>query len=175
MIRRCIQVRLSKHSYLKQRATSTRLSATNFYVLMTSKLFRTSIRTLLLPILLYSYTLLLGFPFAEHGSISYVFSRLSKQPYFWSRTEYIVQVSNVGRSTVHPRFVLITLQYFCRNLLDCDVFSKSDPMCVIFSKTAQAPEWKEIFRTETIDNTLNPSFAKKVNRRSRFQRGCEIT
>lgn len=60
-----------------------------------------------------------------------------------------------------------------RNLLDCDVFSKSDPMCVVFYKSPEIPEWKEICRTETIDNNLNPNFSKKV---SNFVLGtCTIT
>lgn len=35
-------------------------------------------------------------------------------------------------------------------------------MCVIFYKSSEMPDWKEIFRTETIDNNLNPNFVKKV-------------
>ncbi|KAK7603007.1 hypothetical protein V9T40_003006 [Parthenolecanium corni] len=56
----------------------------------------------------------------------------------------------------------VELTISCRNLLDCDVFSKSDPMCVIFYKSSEMPDWKEIFRTETIDNNLNPNFVKKA-------------
>ncbi|XP_063215609.1 copine-8-like isoform X2 [Bacillus rossius redtenbacheri] len=51
----------------------------------------------------------------------------------------------------------------CRNLLDCDVFSKSDPMCVTYLKTFHVTDWQEISRTETIDNTLNPDFATKIH------------
>jgi hypothetical protein len=55
----------------------------------------------------------------------------------------------------------------CRNLLDCDVFSKSDPMCVTYIKNFEVMEWQEVARTETINNTLNPNFTKKV-RNERF-------
>jgi len=42
------------------------------------------------------------------------------------------------------------------------VFSKSDPMCVTYIKNFEAMKWQEIARTETINNTLNPNFVKKV-------------
>jgi hypothetical protein len=56
----------------------------------------------------------------------------------------------------------VELTISCRNLLDCDVFSKSDPMCVTYIKNFDVLEWQEVARTETIDNTLNPNFTKKV-------------
>lgn len=49
-----------------------------------------------------------------------------------------------------------------RNLLDCDVFSKSDPMCVVYMKTPETSKWNEICRTECINNSLNPDFVTKV-------------
>lgn len=42
------------------------------------------------------------------------------------------------------------------------MFSKSDPMCVTYLKNFEVLEWQEIARTETINNTLNPDFTKKV-------------
>lgn len=62
----------------------------------------------------------------------------------------------------HSFHLLYCYLWICRNLLDCDVFSKSDPMCVLKMKTAEFPQWREIFRTEKISNTLNPDFTKKV-------------
>lgn len=50
-----------------------------------------------------------------------------------------------------------------RNLIDSDVFSKSDPMCVVYLQTLDIRKWKEICRTEVIDNTLNPDFTTKVS------------
>ncbi|XP_030645887.1 copine-8 [Chanos chanos] len=49
----------------------------------------------------------------------------------------------------------------CRNLLDRDTFSKSDPICVLYTQTVGNREWREFGRTEVIDNTLNPDFVKK--------------
>ena len=53
-----------------------------------------------------------------------------------------------------------------RKLLDMDYFSKSDPLCVVYIKrTSYAGQkyWKEIARTECIDNNLNPDFVTKIN------------
>ncbi|XP_062373585.1 copine-8 isoform X2 [Sardina pilchardus] len=49
----------------------------------------------------------------------------------------------------------------CRNLLDMDTFSKSDPICVLYSQAVGNKEWREFGRTEVIDNTLNPDFVRK--------------
>ena len=61
---------------------------------------------------------------------------------------------------------MVELSISARNLLDLDLTSKSDPMCVVFSKPFGAPansnQWQELMRTESIQNSLNPDFAKKV-------------
>ncbi|XP_052424663.1 copine-5-like [Carassius gibelio] len=49
----------------------------------------------------------------------------------------------------------------CRNLLDRDTFSKSDPLCVFYTQGAETKQWREFGRTEVIDNTLNPDFVRK--------------
>ncbi|KAG0723359.1 Copine-8 [Chionoecetes opilio] len=49
-----------------------------------------------------------------------------------------------------------------QNLRDTDVFSKSDPICVVFHQPFGSKEWTEFKRTECIDNTLNPDFATKI-------------
>ncbi|XP_008291015.1 copine-8 [Stegastes partitus] len=49
----------------------------------------------------------------------------------------------------------------CRNLLDRDTFSKSDPICVLYTQGMGNREWREFGRTEVIDNTLNPDFVRK--------------
>ncbi len=49
-----------------------------------------------------------------------------------------------------------------RNVLDMDVFSKSDPMCVVSMKPFGAKNYQEIKRTECIQNTLNPEWVTKV-------------
>lgn len=49
----------------------------------------------------------------------------------------------------------------CRNLLDMDTFSKSDPICVLYTEGMGNKEWRECGRTEVIDNTLNPDFVRK--------------
>ncbi|XP_043932415.1 copine-8-like [Protopterus annectens] len=49
----------------------------------------------------------------------------------------------------------------CRNLLDRDTFSKSDPLCVLYTQGIETKQWREFGRTEVIDNTLNPDFVRK--------------
>ena len=61
---------------------------------------------------------------------------------------------------------LVELSISAKNLRDMDVFSKSDPMCVVyiqpFGSVGPNIKWKEILRTECIKNTLNPQFTRKV-------------
>ncbi|KAJ8378213.1 hypothetical protein AAFF_G00245010 [Aldrovandia affinis] len=47
------------------------------------------------------------------------------------------------------------------NLLDKDTFSKSDPLCVLYTQGVETKQWREFGRTEVIDNTLNPDFVRK--------------
>lgn len=47
----------------------------------------------------------------------------------------------------------------CENLMDMDVFSKSDPLCALYLNTGS--HWYEFGRTEMILNCLNPKFSKK--------------
>ncbi|KFO78727.1 Copine-5, partial [Cuculus canorus] len=49
----------------------------------------------------------------------------------------------------------------CRHLLDKDTFSKSDPLCVLYTQRPGCRQWREFGRTEVIDNTLNPDFLRK--------------
>ncbi|CAH3027275.1 unnamed protein product [Porites evermanni] len=52
----------------------------------------------------------------------------------------------------------VELHVSCRNLADMDVFSKSDPMVVMYTQAMGSNEWKEFGRTEHIMNNLNPDF-----------------
>ncbi|KAA0721179.1 Copine-8 [Triplophysa tibetana] len=62
-------------------------------------------------------------------------------------------------ATIPATKVEITVS--CRNLLDMDTFSKSDPICVLYTQGIGNKEWREFGRTEVIDNTLNPDFVRK--------------
>ncbi|XP_076863695.1 copine-8 [Brachyhypopomus gauderio] len=62
-------------------------------------------------------------------------------------------------ATIPATKVEITVS--CRNLLDRDTFSKSDPICVLYIQTVTNREWREFGRTEVINNTLNPDFVQK--------------
>ena len=50
-----------------------------------------------------------------------------------------------------------------RNLKNMDMFSKSDPICVVFEKAQDKDEWFEIGRTEFIKDTLDPNFEKSID------------
>jgi hypothetical protein len=57
---------------------------------------------------------------------------------------------------------IVELSLSAKNLRDMDVFSKSDPICVVSTKPFGTQNWIEIKRTECIDNTLNPQWVTKV-------------
>lgn len=54
----------------------------------------------------------------------------------------------------------VELSIRCNNLLDMDLFSKSDPMVVVYMQTNN--HWIEKGRTETIVNCLNPEFSRRI-------------
>ncbi|XP_026561798.1 copine-3 isoform X2 [Pseudonaja textilis] len=54
----------------------------------------------------------------------------------------------------------VELTVSCNNLLDRDISSKSDPLCVLLQYTS-GQQWYEVDRTERIKNSLNPKFSKK--------------
>ena len=76
---------------------------------------------------------------------------------------------NVGTSPIPASKV--ELHVSCRNLIDRDVFSKSDPMVVVFQemRSGKIKHWKEFDRTETIQNCLDPDFVKTILIEYRFE------
>jgi len=57
----------------------------------------------------------------------------------------------------------------CSELEDMDVFSKSDPFCVLYVKDSKSKQWLCFGKTETIDNTLEPHFQKKFVLHYKFE------
>ncbi|GFS12362.1 copine-8 [Elysia marginata] len=55
----------------------------------------------------------------------------------------------------------VEISVSCRNLTDNDLFSKSDPMCVLKLTEPKTRRILEVGRTETIKDCLNPVFVKK--------------
>uniref|UniRef100_A0A8C4M296 Copine family member 9 n=1 Tax=Equus asinus asinus TaxID=83772 RepID=A0A8C4M296_EQUAS len=70
-----------------------------------------------------------------------------------------MSLSGTSERSVPATKIEITVS--CRNLLDLDTFSKSDPMVVLYTQSRASQEWREFGRTEVIDNTLNPDFVRK--------------
>ncbi|KAM9327329.1 copine-8 [Pholidichthys leucotaenia] len=71
--------------------------------------------------------------------------------------------STVDFDTLNPSVpaTKVEITVSARNLLDMDTFSKSDPICVLYTQGMGNREWREFGRTEVIDNTLNPDFVRK--------------
>lgn len=66
----------------------------------------------------------------------------------------------------------LELSVNCENLMDRDVFSKSDPFCVLFLK--KQGQWFELGRTETIMDNLSPHWQKKFVVEYSFEERQEI-
>ncbi|GAB6026835.1 Copine-8 [Chamberlinius hualienensis] len=64
---------------------------------------------------------------------------------------------------------VVELRIACRNVKDMDVFSKSDPMCVVFVKNPHTGIFAEAFRTEVIKDTINPDFVKQMTIEYNFE------
>ncbi|CAL1529087.1 unnamed protein product [Lymnaea stagnalis] len=69
---------------------------------------------------------------------------------------------------------LVEVSVSCRKLVDSDVFSKSDPMVVLFVQDFSSRGWKEFGRTEIIWNNLNPDFVKKFVMQYYFEQSQKL-
>lgn len=56
----------------------------------------------------------------------------------------------------------VELTVSCRNLINTDLLSKSDPYCVVSMKEPWQDQYYEIGRTEIINDTLDPQWVKKI-------------
>ncbi|OWF55814.1 Copine-8 [Mizuhopecten yessoensis] len=77
-----------------------------------------------------------------------------------------------GTAVVPASQVEITVS--CRGLKDADVFSKSDPMCVLSSKDMKTGSYYEVGRTEMIKDTLDPDFVKKFTMQYFFEESQKL-
>lgn len=55
----------------------------------------------------------------------------------------------------------IEMTISCKNLLNADYTSKSDPICIVKMKQSWQDEYFEVGRTEQIDDNLNPEWVRK--------------
>jgi len=62
----------------------------------------------------------------------------------------------------------------CQDLPKSDLFSKSDPMCVVYLKDSSQAEWTEVGRTEVINDDHDPKWAKKVEVNYSFETKQQI-
>lgn len=56
----------------------------------------------------------------------------------------------------------VELTISCKNLINADFMSKSDPYCTVSMKEPWQDQYFEIARTEVIQDTLNPQWEKKI-------------
>ncbi|XP_041945072.1 copine-1 isoform X1 [Alosa alosa] len=63
----------------------------------------------------------------------------------------------------------IELSISCNNLIDKDVGSKSDPLCVLLQSTG-SDSWTEVDRTERVKNCQDPEFSKKLRLDYHFEK-----
>ncbi|XP_033745758.1 copine-8-like isoform X3 [Pecten maximus] len=77
-----------------------------------------------------------------------------------------------GTAAVPASQVEITIS--CRGLKDADLFSKSDPMCVLYTKDKKTGSYYEVGRTEMIKDTLDPDFVKKFTMQYFFEESQKL-
>jgi hypothetical protein len=65
-------------------------------------------------------------------------------------------------STPDTAISKVELSFACRELVDLDTFSLSDPQVIMYMKDTKQTSWNEIGRTEIIWNNLNPNFVKTI-------------
>ena len=68
----------------------------------------------------------------------------------------------------------VEISVSCRKLQDKDTFSKSDPMCVLFTKDIATDRFIEVGRTEVIKDNLNPEFVKKYVMKYLFEESQKL-
>lgn len=90
-------------------------------------------------------------------------------------------MDNVTSSRLSGRSLAVATQVeisvSCRRLKNADLFSKSDPMCVLFKldwDTGDRNGWREVGRTEAIRDCLNPDFVTKFLVEYRFEERKEL-
>ncbi|XP_032898026.1 LOW QUALITY PROTEIN: copine-1 [Amblyraja radiata] len=64
----------------------------------------------------------------------------------------------------------VQLTISCQDLMDKDVGSKSDPLCVLLQNTGTGDQWIDLDRTERVNNCQKPEFAKKLEVDYYFER-----
>uniref|UniRef100_A0AAX7USW5 Copine-3 n=1 Tax=Astatotilapia calliptera TaxID=8154 RepID=A0AAX7USW5_ASTCA len=74
-------------------------------------------------------------------------------------SQYFLSVSPITHMAAQC-VTKVELTVSCENLLDKDVGSKSDPLCVLLMNSSDS-QWYEVGRTEKVQNCLSPKFAKK--------------
>ncbi|XP_071823629.1 copine-3-like isoform X2 [Apostichopus japonicus] len=80
---------------------------------------------------------------------------------------FIPQGNSDGASSpripgVNRLLTKVEMRLSCKNLMDKDIASKSDPLVVVMIYDQMTKKWTEVDRTERIKNNQNPTFTKGV-------------
>lgn len=92
-----------------------------------------------------------------------------------NRSSISISVYNVPTAPIYPPIAFnssfggsasmpttqIEMTLSCKNLINADVLSKSDPYCLVLMKESWQDRFHQIGRTEKIDDNLNPEWVKK--------------
>ena len=70
----------------------------------------------------------------------------------------------------------IELSIRCVDLSDRDLMSKSDPVCIMYEKVGRQKDsqWREVGKTELVENSLNPAWEKKFVVEYRFEERQQV-
>jgi len=63
----------------------------------------------------------------------------------------------------------LELHISCKNLVNLDFGSKTDPFAVVYSRAKEGGIWTEVGRTEQIKDSLNPVFVKQITMKYLFE------
>merc|ERR1712012_520489 len=84
-------------------------------------------------------------------------------------TNFSAPMGSFQPGTAASATSVVELSISAKNLRDMDIFSKSDPMCVVSTKPFGSQNFMEIKRTECINNNVNPQWVTKVQMNYMFE------
>jgi Ca2+-dependent lipid-binding protein len=70
----------------------------------------------------------------------------------------MIRQATYGQADDEHEFV--ELFFSCRNLIDLDTFSKTDPYLKLYERKNVKTDWRLIDKTEIVKDNLNPDFTK---------------
>mmetsp|Transcript_36258 Transcript_36258/g.58602 ORF Transcript_36258/g.58602 Transcript_36258/m.58602 type:complete len:616 (-) Transcript_36258:1252-3099(-) len=69
---------------------------------------------------------------------------------------------SIALAPVDTRTSAVELSISCNRLVKLDSLSESDPFCIVYMRSFESQQWKEVGKTETITNCANPKFVTTI-------------